>query len=47
MATFNKRGFKEPKAKAEKADNTFVEDVIIDEKDSTTAGVFNSLDASA
>jgi predicted negative regulator of RcsB-dependent stress response len=47
MATFNKRGYKEPKPKAEKAEGTFVEEIKIDEKDSTTAGVFNSLDASA
>ncbi len=48
MATYNKRGHKAPKEKAEKSDNNFIEkDVAIDEKDSTTAGVFNSLDQTA
>jgi tetratricopeptide (TPR) repeat protein len=47
MATYNKRGFKSPKEKEEKLDNTYLEDVNVDEKDSTTAGVFNSLDATA
>jgi tetratricopeptide (TPR) repeat protein len=47
MATFNKRGYKDPKPKAEKTEDTFVEEIKIDEKDSTTAGVFNTLDASA
>ncbi|HEU0136523.1 MAG TPA: tetratricopeptide repeat protein [Flavobacterium sp.] len=47
MATFNKRGYRTPKEKEEKLDNTFIEDVNVDEKDSTTAGVFNSLDESA
>lgn len=46
MATYNKRGYKTPKEK-ETADNTFIEDVKVDEKDSTTAGVFNSLDETA
>lgn len=47
MATYNKRGYKAPKEK-EKMDNTFIEDEVkVDEKDSTTAGVFNSLDATA
>ncbi|HEX8563023.1 MAG TPA: tetratricopeptide repeat protein [Flavobacterium sp.] len=46
MATFNKRGYKAPKEK-EKADNTYIEDVNVDEKDSTTAGVFSSLDETA
>lgn len=45
MATYNKRGYKTPK---EKADNdTPLENITIDEKDSTTAGVFNSLDQTA
>lgn len=44
MATYNKRGFKAPKPKEEK-DDTLLEDINVDEKDSTTAGVFNSLDA--
>lgn len=50
MATFNKRGYKAPKpAKEDKlADDTdFIENINIDEKDSTTAGVFNSLDETA
>lgn len=46
MATYNKRGYKAPK---EKTDNgEFIEENIqIDEKDSTTAGVFSSLDEGA
>lgn len=48
MATYNKRGYKAPKAKEDKVDNDFIEDdVIVEEKDSTTAGVFNSLDETA
>lgn len=48
MATYNKRGYKAPKEKEEKVDNNFIEDQInVDEKDSTTAGVFNSLDNTA
>jgi tetratricopeptide (TPR) repeat protein len=47
MATYNKRGFKAPKEKEEKFDNTYLENVNVDERDSTTAGVFNSLDATA
>lgn len=47
MATYNKRGYKTPKEKEEKLDNNFVNDVKVDEKDSTTAGVFNSLDQTA
>ncbi|GEM56062.1 hypothetical protein B0A58_00125 [Flavobacterium branchiophilum NBRC 15030 = ATCC 35035] len=51
MATFNKRGYKVPKPKAEKTENEFdnneIEEVVIDEKDSTTAEVFNSLDQTA
>lgn len=46
MATYNKRGYKAPKEKAEK-DTGYLEDVKVDEKDSTTAGVFNSLDQTA
>jgi len=46
MATYNKRGYKAPKEKVEN-DNTFIEDINVDEKDSTTAGVFNSLDQTA
>ena len=45
MATYNKRGYKSPKEKEEKVTNNFAEEVvIIDEKDSTTAGVFSKLD---
>ena len=48
MATFNKRGYKAPKEKEEKVDNNYIEDQInVDEKDSATAGVFNSLDTTA
>lgn len=48
MATFNKRGYKAPKEKEEKVDNNYIEDQVnVDEKDSTTAGVFNSLDSTA
>ena len=45
MATYNKRGYKTPKDKVE--NDTQVENITIDEKDSTTAGVFNSLDQTA
>jgi tetratricopeptide (TPR) repeat protein len=45
MATYNKRGYKTPKEKVET--DTQVENITIDEKDSTTAGVFNSLDQTA
>lgn len=45
MATYNKRGYKTPKVKEESGD--LIEDVIVDEKDSTTAGVFNTLDTTA
>jgi tetratricopeptide (TPR) repeat protein len=45
MATYNKRGYKAPKEKEVK--DTTVDDVIIDEKDSTTAGVFSALDETA
>ena len=47
MATFNKRGYKAPKEKEEKLDNTFIEDVNVDEKDSTTAKAFDALDETA
>lgn len=49
MATYNKRGYKAPKPEAEKVENVNdVEEVInIDEKDSTTATVFNTLDETA
>lgn len=44
MATYSKRGYKAPKEKEVK---DTVEDVIIDEKDSATAGVFSKLDETA
>ncbi|RAR46832.1 tetratricopeptide repeat protein [Flavobacterium lacus] len=44
MATYNKRGFKSPKAK--EVDDS-EENVDIDAKDSTTAEVFNTLDVGA
>ncbi|MFM2369047.1 MAG: hypothetical protein RL619_1347 [Bacteroidota bacterium] len=44
MATYSKRGYKAPK---EKEVNDVVEEVKIDEKDSTTAGVFSTLDETA
>jgi len=48
MATYSKRGYKTPKVKDDKAiDNDFIEDVIVDEKDSATAGEFNTLDETA
>lgn len=48
MATYNKRGYKAPKPKEEKVEGEYIEDdVIVNEKDSTTAGVFNSLDETA
>lgn len=47
MATFNKRGYKSPKEKAEKSDNNYIEDVNVDAKDSATAKAFDTLDQSA
>lgn len=48
MATYNKRGYKAPKEKEEKLEGNYIEETInVDEKDSTTAGVFNSLDETA
>lgn len=44
MATYNKRGYKTPKPKEEKE---AVEEVLVDEKDSTTAEVFSKLDETA
>jgi len=44
MATYSKRGYKAPK---EKEVNDGVEEVIVDEKDSVTAGVFSTLDETA
>ena len=37
MATFNKRGYKTPKDKEEKLDTNYIENVNVDEKESTTA----------
>jgi tetratricopeptide (TPR) repeat protein len=49
MATYNKRGYKAPKPESEKSEN--IEDlekvINVDEKDSTTATVFNKLDETA
>src|SRR6187402_680480 len=45
MATYSKRGYKAPKEKEVKDDA--VENVLIDEKDSTTAEVFSKLDETA
>ncbi|RYJ36728.1 hypothetical protein NU08_4247 [Flavobacterium anhuiense] len=47
MATYNKRGYKTPKEKEVKEVVTEEQQVIIDEKDSTTAGVFSKLDETA
>ena len=46
MATYNKRGYKTPKEKEVK-EVTEEQQVVIDEKDSTTAGVFSKLDETA
>ncbi|BFM42182.1 hypothetical protein CFS9_08230 [Flavobacterium sp. CFS9] len=46
MATYNKRGYKAPKEKEVKEVNEETQ-VVIDEKDSTTAGVFSKLDETA
>jgi tetratricopeptide (TPR) repeat protein len=48
MATYNKRGYKAPKEKEEKLDNTFIEDTpTIEDKDSATAKAFDALDNTA
>ncbi|MDI9310688.1 MAG: tetratricopeptide repeat protein [Limnohabitans sp.] len=52
MATYNKRGYKAPKPEAEKTENLdnvadLEQEVLVDEKDSTTATVFNALDETA
>lgn len=49
MATYNKRGYKAPKPEVEKdpAFDTTVEDINVNESESTTAGVFNTLDETA
>lgn len=46
MATYNKRGYRTPKEK-EVADDSYIENINVDEKNSTTAGVFSSLDETA
>jgi tetratricopeptide (TPR) repeat protein len=46
MATFNKRGYRTPKEKEQQAVEP-VEAIEVDEKDSTTAGVFSKLDETA
>jgi tetratricopeptide (TPR) repeat protein len=45
MATYNKRGYKAPKPEEAKVENEFEE--VVDVSDSTTAEVFNTLDATA
>jgi tetratricopeptide (TPR) repeat protein len=45
MATYNKRGYKAPKPEDVKVEKDF--DKVIDVRDSTTAEVFNTLDATA
>lgn len=47
MATFNKRGYRTPKEKADKLDNNYIEDVNVDAKDSATAKAFDTLDETA
>lgn len=47
MATFNKRGYRTPKEKAEKTDNNYIENVDVDAKDSATAKAFETLDETA
>lgn len=47
MATYNKRGYRTPKEKAETGGEYIEDDVIIDENESTTAGVFTKLDEGA
>ena len=49
MATYNKRGYKSPKPEVEKdpAFDTTVEEINVNENESTTAGVFNTLDETA
>ena len=49
METYNKRGYKSSKPETEKdpAFDTSVDDINVNEKDSTTAGVFNTLDETA
>ena len=47
MATYNKRGYKAPKEKEVIGVNEVTEDIKVIEKNSTTAGVFSTLDSTA
>src|SRR5436189_556015 len=47
MATYSKRGYKTPKVKGDTVENDVIDEVIVDESESTTAGVFNTLDETA
>lgn len=49
MATYNKRGYKSPKPEAETVENVadLEQNVSVEEKDSATANVFNTLDETA
>jgi tetratricopeptide (TPR) repeat protein len=47
MATYNKRGYKAPKTEIDLSENDVEEVINVEEKDSTTAGVFNKLDETA
>lgn len=47
MATYNKRGYKAPKEKEVKEVVDSAQDITVLEKDSTTAGVFSTLDETA
>ena len=49
MATYNKRGYKASKPEEVSTDtvNDLEKEILVDEKDSATAGVFNSLDNTA
>ena len=49
MATYNKRGYKAPKPEEVATDGVsdLEIEILVDEKDSTTAGIFNTLDDSA
>src|SRR6478609_6616912 len=47
MATYSKRGYKTPKVKEDNVENDVIDEVIVDESESTTAGVFNTLDETA
>lgn len=47
MATYNKRGYKAPKAAPAEVNEVEPAEPIVDESNSTTAGVFNTLDEKA